>query len=157
MARQPYIVPATARGIIALLDYYNVSIEGKLTTVVGRSRLVGQPIAQLLLHRNATVTTAHRKTLDLASTAKQADILVVVAGHPNLITPDMVKPGAIVIDVGLTKTDHGMQGDVHPEVAEVASSVSPVPCVVGPMTVCCLMQNVVQAATMQANYDSSPS
>jgi methylenetetrahydrofolate dehydrogenase (NADP+)/methenyltetrahydrofolate cyclohydrolase len=153
MNGQPTLVPATARGVVALLKYYDIPIAGQQVVVVGRSRLVGQPVAQLLLQQNATITIAHRQTKALASVTQLADIVVVAAGQPGLIVPTMIKAGATVIDVGLTKTDQGIMGDVDPSVSRKAGAMSPVPGGVGPLTVSCLMQNIVQAALLQSKYD----
>lgn len=149
MANQPQLVPATARGIIALLDYYQIPITGQNITVIGRSRLVGQPIAQLLLHQGATVTIAHRQTKGLAELSRRADVLIVAAGHPGLITSEFVADNSVVIDVGLTRTDQGLAGDVAIEVQSKVKAITPVPGGVGPLTVTCLFQNLVQATGLQ--------
>lgn len=140
------IVPATPLGVIALLDHYGVPIEGRQAVVVGRSNLVGKPVAALLLGRNATVTMAHSRTRDLAATTRTADILVAAVGSPRLITPEMVKPGAAVLDVGLTREEGGIVGDVRPDVASVAGHLTPMPGGTGLMTVAMVVANTVAAA-----------
>jgi methylenetetrahydrofolate dehydrogenase (NADP+) / methenyltetrahydrofolate cyclohydrolase len=140
------LVPATALGIMALLDEYDVALEGARATVVGRSEIVGRPVAQLLLQRNATVTMCHSRTSDLAAEMRAADVLVVAVGIPHFVTPDKVKAGAAVVDVGITRTADGLVGDVDPAVADVAGLVTPVPGGVGPMTIALLLQNTVRAA-----------
>ena len=144
-------LPCTPAGIIALLDYYNINVSGKRCVIVGRSNIVGKPMAMLLLERNGTVTICHSRTVDLAAHTKEADILVVAVGKPEMITADMVKPGAVVIDVGINRTeDRGLVGDVHFEsVSEVASFITPVPGGVGPMTITTLLKNTLRAARMQ--------
>ena len=138
----------TPKGIIKLLDKAGVEIAGKHAVVIGRSNIVGFPVAKLLLDRNATVTVAHRHTEDLASITRQADILVVAIGQPRLITGDMVKEGVAVIDVGITRDPEGGSffGDVDFESVEPkASVITPVPGGVGPMTIACLMENTLEA------------
>jgi methylenetetrahydrofolate dehydrogenase (NADP+)/methenyltetrahydrofolate cyclohydrolase len=139
-------VPATARGIMSLYDHYSISLEGKHVVVVGRSQLVGKPVASLCLQRNATVTVCHSHTVGLENITRTADILVIACGKPRLITASHVVPGQIVIDVGLHRTDSGLCGDVdYDEVARVVSAITPVPGGVGPLTVASLFQNVVDA------------
>jgi methylenetetrahydrofolate dehydrogenase (NADP+)/methenyltetrahydrofolate cyclohydrolase len=141
----------TPAGVMTLLDHYEVELPGADVVVVGRSRTVGMPMALLLLQRNATVTVTHLLTKDLARATRQADVLVVAAGHPGLITRDMVKPGAVVIDIGITRTEDGLKGDVaFDEVAEVARLISPVPGGVGPMTIATLMSHTVALAWARA-------
>ena len=141
-------VPATAAAVMAILQEYKVPLSGSHTVVVGRSRVVGKPLAHLLLNEDATVTLCHSKTKNLAEITKQADILVAAAGREGLITKEHVKPGAIVIDVGTNMTANGMVGDVDAvSVGEVASGLSPVPGGVGPVTTAILLQQTVQAAT----------
>lgn len=142
------LAPCTPLGIITMLDRNNVSIEGKEAVVVGRSNVVGKPVAIMLLNRGATVTICHSKTKDLASHTKRADILVVAVGKAHVITADMVKDGAVVIDVGINRTDAGkLVGDVDFEaISKKASYITPVPGGCGPMTVASLMLNVVRAA-----------
>ncbi len=142
----PTFVPATPAGIMVLLDEHGVEIEGRHAVVVGRSQIVGKPIAQLLLARNATVTICHSRTPDLGAVTREADILVAGVGRAHLVTAAMVKEGAAVVDVGITRTDEGLVGDVHPDVAEVASHLTPVPGGVGPMTIALLLRNTVLAA-----------
>lgn len=139
-------LPATPAGIIRLLEYYNVKIEGKNAVVVGRSNVVGKPTAMLLLRKNATVTICHSKTENLAEHTKKADILVVAAGKPEMITGDMVKKGAVVIDVGINKSEKGIVGDVRFDDVIKKADCSPVPGGVGLMTVAMLLDNVVKAA-----------
>ena len=127
----PTIVPATPRGCIALLDEYGVELEGARTVVIGRSNIVGKPVAQLLVQRNATVTICHSRTRDLAAHLWEADVVVAAVGRPRLVKAEMVKPGAAVIDVGVNRTDDGLVGDVDPGVAEVSGLLSPVPGGVG--------------------------
>lgn len=145
-SNNPDIAPCTAQGIIDLLDYYNIPIEGKHAVVVGRSNIVGKPIAHLLTCRNATVTVCHSKTPNLSEYTKQADILVVAIGKPKYITSDMVKDTAVVIDVGINRDENGkLCGDVDFEqVAPVVSAITPVPGGVGPMTVAELLKNTVK-------------
>ncbi|MCC6290935.1 bifunctional 5,10-methylenetetrahydrofolate dehydrogenase/5,10-methenyltetrahydrofolate cyclohydrolase [Candidatus Nomurabacteria bacterium] len=139
--------PATARGILSLLDHYQIKISGKRVVVVGRSTLVGKPIARALLSRGATVTICHRQTQNLADETRRADILVVAAGSPHLIKENYVKPGQVVIDVGLSSTGEGkLLGDVDQvSVREIVSAISPVPGGVGPMTVVSLFLNLLDA------------
>ncbi|MCL2404104.1 MAG: bifunctional methylenetetrahydrofolate dehydrogenase/methenyltetrahydrofolate cyclohydrolase FolD [Defluviitaleaceae bacterium] len=143
-------VPCTPEGVITMLDHYNIDIKGKHAVVVGASNIVGKPMAMMLLHHHATVTVCHIHTVDLASFTRMADILVCAVGKINLITADMVKPGAVVIDVGINpKSDGTICGDVDFEaVSQVASYISPVPGGVGPMTRAILMQNTANAADM---------
>ena len=139
-------VGATPVGIMRLLGEYGIPIEGARAVVVGRSLIVGRPVAMLLLHANATVTICHSRTDDLARQTLDADILVVAVGTPAVITADMVKLGGAVIDVGINRTEGGLVGDVDPAVAEVAACLTPVPGGVGPMTIACLLENAVRAA-----------
>lgn len=139
--------PCTPRGIIKMLEYYKVEIAGKSVTIVGRSNIVGKPLAIMLMNRDATVTVCHSKTAHIENYTRDADIVVAAVGRPKMITADMVKKGAIVIDVGTTKVDNKLTGDVDFEkVSKKASFITPVPGGVGPMTVACLMENVVRAA-----------
>jgi methylenetetrahydrofolate dehydrogenase (NADP+) / methenyltetrahydrofolate cyclohydrolase len=156
--------PCTPLGVIELLDDIPVRLEGAEAVVVGRSNLSGKPIAQLLLARNATVTICHSRTRDLRATCSRADVLIAAVGRPRLIGRDFVKPGAVVIDVGMNRltpeqagNSSGLVGDVDFEaVAEVASAITPVPGGVGPMTVALLLRNTLQAARGQAGLDPSP-
>ncbi|CAN5665412.1 bifunctional methylenetetrahydrofolate dehydrogenase/methenyltetrahydrofolate cyclohydrolase [soil metagenome] len=143
---QKALVPCTPLGLICIMDYYGLPIAGKRTVIVGRSNLVGKPAAALFLQRHATVTLAHSRTRDLAALTREADILVAAVGREALITPDMVRPGAVVLDVGITRVDGRLRGDVHPGVAEVAAYLTPMPGGTGPMTVAMLMQNSYDAA-----------
>jgi methylenetetrahydrofolate dehydrogenase (NADP+)/methenyltetrahydrofolate cyclohydrolase len=140
------LVAGTPTGIITLLDEYGVPLEGAHAVVVGRSNIVGKPVALLLLARNATVTICHSRTADLAAETRQADVLVVAVGEAGLISPEMVKEGATVVDVGINRTDEGLRGDVDPAVAERAGLITPVPGGVGPMTIASLLRNTVKAA-----------
>jgi methylenetetrahydrofolate dehydrogenase (NADP+) / methenyltetrahydrofolate cyclohydrolase len=140
------LVPATPLGVMQLLDEYRLAIAGRRAVVVGRSPLVGKPLALLLLQANATVTICHSRTDDLARHTLDADILVAAVGLPGLITADMVKQGAAVIDVGITRTGDGVSGDVEADVADVAAFLTPVPGGVGPMTIAALLGNAARAA-----------
>ena len=140
------LVPATPLGVMALLNQYEIPLTCRRAVVVGRSPLVGKPAAMLLLQANATVTMCHSRTDDLARHTLAADVLVVAVGVPGVVTADMVKQGATVIDVGITRTDAGLVGDVDPSVAEIAAFLTPVPGGVGPMTIACLLGNTLQAA-----------
>jgi methylenetetrahydrofolate dehydrogenase (NADP+)/methenyltetrahydrofolate cyclohydrolase len=143
---RPAHVGATPLGIMRLLTEYRIRIAGARATVVGRSIIVGKPVSQLLLAANATVTICHSRTEDLQRHTADADILVAAVGEPGLITEDMVKTGAAVIDVGITRTESGLLGDVDPGVAEVAAFLTPVPGGVGPMTIALLLESTVRAA-----------
>ena len=145
---EPGPLPSTPRGIVELLRHYDVPIAGADVTVIGRGITVGRALGLLLTRRseNATVTLTHTGTKDLPGHTRRADIVVVAAGRAGLLTADMVKPGAAVLDVGITRTDAGLVGDVAPEVAEVAGSLAPMPGGVGPMTRAMLLANVVDAA-----------
>jgi methylenetetrahydrofolate dehydrogenase (NADP+)/methenyltetrahydrofolate cyclohydrolase len=140
------LVPATPLGVMHLLNEYKIPLAGVRAVVVGRSSLVGKPMAMLLLQANATVTICHSRTDDLARHTLAADLLVAAVGLPGVITTDMVKQGATVIDVGITRTDSGLVGDVEPDVANVAAYLTPVPGGVGPMTIAALLGNAVRAA-----------
>lgn len=139
------VVAATPTGIMALLDDYDVPLEGARAVVVGRSTIVGKPVALLLLARNATVTICHSRTADLAAHTREADVLVVAVGQANLVTPEMVKEGATVVDVGMNRTEEGLFGDVDPAVMDHAGLMTPVPGGVGPMTIASLLRNTVKA------------
>jgi methylenetetrahydrofolate dehydrogenase (NADP+)/methenyltetrahydrofolate cyclohydrolase len=145
---EPGPLPCTPRGIVELLRRYDVPIAGAEVTVIGRGITVGRSLGLLLTRRseNATVTLCHTGTRDLAGHTRRADIVVVAAGRPGLLTPDMVRPGATVLDVGITRTEAGLVGDVAPGVAEVAGYLAPMPGGVGPMTRAMLLTNVVEAA-----------
>ncbi len=144
---RPCIVPCTPKGIIHLIRSTGVEVSGRKAVVVGRSNIVGKPVAKLLLDLNATVTIAHSRTRDLAALTREADILVAAVGRPRMITGDMVKPGAVVIDVGINRTEDGhLVGDVDFESASaIAGWITPVPGGVGPMTIAMLMQNTLEA------------
>ena len=150
---QPTIVPCTPLGIIALLEEIHTTFEGRHAVVVGRSNIVGKPIAKLLLDRNCTVTIAHSRTADLAAICREADILVVAVGRPQMITGEMVKKGATVIDVGINRLEDGrLVGDVDFEsVAPVAGAITPVPGGVGPMTITMLMRNTIECYKKRIN------
>lgn len=143
---RPTLVPATPLGIIALLEEYGVPLAGAEAVVIGRSEIVGKPVAQLLQHANATVTVCHSRTRDLAGHTQRADVLVAAVGSPGLVSADMVKEGAAVIDVGQNKTEAGLVGDVAADASERASLITPVPGGVGPMTIAMLLRNTVRAA-----------
>jgi methylenetetrahydrofolate dehydrogenase (NADP+)/methenyltetrahydrofolate cyclohydrolase len=170
--QRPGLVPCTPAGIIEILNRSHIPISGREAVVVGRSDIVGKPVAMLLINANATVTVCHSKTRDLPGVCRRADILVAAIGRPGMITRDFVKPGAIVIDVGMNKvTDRAeferlfagnaqraetfrakgsvLVGDVHPEVIEVAGAITPVPGGVGPLTIAMLMANTVRAAKLR--------
>lgn len=150
------LVSCTPLGIMSLIDHYKIELEGKHAVVVGRSNTVGKPVAMLLLQRNSTVTVCHSKTSDLKEFTKQADILVVAVGRPSLITGDMVKKGAVVIDVGTNRVGKKLTGDVDfDSVKEKASYISPVPGGVGPMTVASLMGNTIKAYKNQVKNNDS--
>ncbi len=145
------LAPCTPSGIIEMLDRYGVEIEGKHAVVLGRSNIVGKPVAMLLLHRNATVTLCHSRTQDLSAVTKTADILIAAVGKPNMVTKDMVKEGAVVIDVGINRVDGKLTGDVaFNEVEPKASLITPVPGGVGPMTIAMLMANTLKAFKAQS-------
>lgn len=146
--REEVFEPATAAGIMRMVEHYKIPVSGANAVVVGRSNIVGKPIALMLLHRDATVTICHSKTSNLADYTKNADVLVVAAGKPGLIKPEMVKPGAYVIDVGTTRVGEKVVGDVDPEVQKKAH-LSPVPGGVGPLTVAVLLENTLKANKMK--------
>jgi len=147
VAGLPAFAPATAAAVLALLDHYQVELLGRHVVVVGRSVVVGKPVAHLLLDRHATVTICHSRTPDLAAITRQADVLVVAAGRAGLIGPRHVSPGTTVIDVGTNASaDGGLAGDVDPAVAEVAAGLTPVPGGVGPVTTALLLRHVTAAA-----------
>ncbi len=171
-AGRPALAPCTPAGVIEILKRSNLPISGQHAVIVGRSDIVGKPVAMLLLHENATVTICHSKTRDLAAVTKEADILVAAIGRPGFITPEMVKPGATIIDVGINrittledfdrffagnakrqaafdKRGSTIVGDVHPKAFELAGAYTPVPGGVGPLTIAMLMSNTVRAAKMR--------
>lgn len=148
---KPEMIPCTPYGIMKMFEAYDIDLTGKRAVVIGRSNIVGKPMAQLLLMKNATVTIAHSKTEHLAEVAKEADILVVAIGRGHFATKEFVKPGAVVIDVGMNRNQEGkLIGDVaFDEVSEIASYITPVPKGVGPMTITMLMYQTVEAAKKQ--------
>ena len=145
-ARAP--LPCTPRGILELLHRYSLTTSGKDVVVIGRGLTVGRPLGLLLSQRgsDATVTTTHTNTKDLISHTKRADIVIAAIGSAHFLTPEMINPGAVVLDVGITRTNSGLQGDVHPDVAKIASAFAPMPGGVGPMTRAMLLSNVVEMA-----------
>ena len=143
---EPFLVPATPSGVMVMLEAHDVELEGKEAVVIGRSEIVGKPMAMLLLAEHATVTICHSRTADLAAHTRRADVLVAGVGRPGLVTKEMVKPGATVIDVGVNRTEAGLVGDVDPGVWEVAGLMTPVPGGVGPMTIAMLLRNTLTAA-----------
>ncbi len=147
---RPRLIPCTPAGIMRLMEHARVDLPGKEAVVVGRSVIVGRPMALLLLHANATVTMCHTRTRELAAHTRRADILVVAAGRPRLINGQMIKPGAVVIDVGVNRVDGKLAGDVdYASASAVAGWITPVPGGVGPMTIAMLLQNTLQAAESQ--------
>ena len=150
---QPCIVPCTPRGVIVMLDRAGIEITGKNAVVVGRSNIVGKPVAKLLLDRNATVTIAHSRTKNLKEVCRQADILVAAVGRPQMLTADYIKPGAAVIDVGINRLEDGrLVGDVDFEGAKaIAGAITPVPGGVGPMTITMLMRNTIECFLRRMN------
>lgn len=141
-------LPCTPAGVMELLDAYGIDPSGKRCVVIGRSNIVGKPMSMLLLHRNGTVTICHSKTEQLAEICREADILVAAVGRAGFVTRDMVKPGAVVIDVGMNRADGKLCGDVAPDVAETAGYMTPVPGGVGPMTITMLMKNTLKSAQL---------
>jgi methylenetetrahydrofolate dehydrogenase (NADP+)/methenyltetrahydrofolate cyclohydrolase len=154
---EPGPLPCTPRGIVVLLRRFDVPIAGADVTVIGRGITVGRSLGLLLTRRseNATVTLCHTGTKDLAGHTRRADIVIAAAGRPGLVTADMVRPGAAVVDVGITRTDAGLAGDVDPGAAEVAGWLAPVPGGVGPMTRAMLLANVVEAAERQFDPEAT--
>lgn len=152
LAGMPGVVPCTPAGILAVLDHYGIELKGAEAVVVGRSRIVGKPLAQLLLARHATVTVCHTRTRDLAAHTRRAEILAVAAGRPAVVTADMVRPDAVVVDVGVNRLPDGrLSGDVDfAAVRERVRAITPVPGGIGPMTVAMLMRNTLDAARRQA-------
>jgi methylenetetrahydrofolate dehydrogenase (NADP+)/methenyltetrahydrofolate cyclohydrolase len=143
---RPRLVPATPLGIMALLAEHRIPLEGAEAVVIGRSDIVGKPIAHLLLQANATVTICHSRTSDLARYTLEADVLVVAVGSAEVVAPDMVKQGSAVVDVGINRTEGGIVGDVAPDAKDVAAFITPVPGGVGPMTIAMLLRNTIKAA-----------
>jgi len=152
----PIHVPATPSGCMELLSAYGVDPSGKEAVVIGRSEIVGRPMAMLLMHANATVTVCHSRTADLAAHVRRADIVVAAVGRPGIVTPEMVKPGAAVLDVGLTRTEEGIRGDVDPAVVEVAGHLTPMPGGTGPMTIAMLLRSTVRAARFRQGLLAFP-
>jgi methylenetetrahydrofolate dehydrogenase (NADP+)/methenyltetrahydrofolate cyclohydrolase len=146
LAGTPAHVPGTPAGVLELLDEYAVELEGAEAVVIGRSDIVGKPVALLLLHRHATVTICHSRTRALGDVVRRADIVVAAVGVPGIVTAEMVKPGAAVVDVGINRTESGLVGDVDPAVADVAGLLTPVPGGVGPMTIAMLLRSTIRAA-----------
>jgi methylenetetrahydrofolate dehydrogenase (NADP+)/methenyltetrahydrofolate cyclohydrolase len=147
LAGEPGMVPCTPAGCLEILDHYGAALEGAEAVVIGRSRLVGKPLAHLLLQRHATVTLCHTRTRDLAAHTRRADVLCVAAGRPRVVTGDMVKEGAWVIDVGINRLETGkLVGDVDFESVQARANVTPVPGGVGPMTIAMLLRNTLRAA-----------
>jgi len=153
---RPALVPATPLGVMELLAEYDVRLEGARSVVIGRSDIVGRPVAALLTHANSTVTVCHSRTRDLGHHTLDADVVVAAVGVAGLVAADMVKPGAAVIDVGTIRTEAGLVGDVDPAVAEVAGLLTPVPGGVGPMTIACLLGNTVRAARLRRGKVALP-
>ena len=144
------LVPCTPHGVIKMLEISGIPIAGKKATIIGRSNIVGKPMANLLLARNATVTVCHSRTTDLPEVTRQADILVAAIGKPNFVTADMVKPGATIVDVGINRVGEKLVGDVDfTAVKEIAGAITPVPGGVGPLTIAMLLYNTVKAAKIQ--------
>jgi methylenetetrahydrofolate dehydrogenase (NADP+)/methenyltetrahydrofolate cyclohydrolase len=139
-----------------LLAEYGVDPKGMEAVVIGRSEIVGRPMAMLLMHAHATVTVCHSRTQDLAGHVRRADIVVAAVGRPGIVTPDMVRPGATVLDVGLTRTDEGIRGDVDPAVAGVAGFLTPMPGGTGPMTIAMLLRSTVRAARFRRGLLAYP-
>ena len=143
---RPSLVGATPVGVMALLNEHGVQLDGARAVVIGRSDIVGKPMAHLLMQANATVTICHSHTRDLERHTLEADVLVVAVGAAALVSPDMVKAGGVVVDVGMNRTEAGLVGDVDPGAADRAALITPVPGGVGPMTIACLLQNAVRCA-----------
>lgn len=146
---EPGLRPATPLGVITLLRHYNIAMEGQHAVIIGRSNLVGKPLAALLLEQNATVTIAHSRTSNLPEVARSADILIAAVGVPYMVEASWVKPGATVIDVGVSRVDGELRGDVHPDVWNVAGAVTPMPGGTGLLTVASVIANTVHAAKGQ--------
>src|SRR4051794_22217237 len=153
---RPTLVPATPLGMMALLEEHAIPLDGARAVVVGRSDIVGKPVAHLLLQEHATVTICHSRTVDLARHTLAADVLVAAVGRPAVITPEMVKRNAVVLDVGINRTDAGVVGDVDPAAAEVAGFMTPVPGGIGPMTIALLLRNAVRCARYRRGLVTFP-
>jgi len=156
MMGRPTLVPATPRGIMRMFEEHEIELKGARAVVIGRSNIVGRPIAQLLLHANATVTVCHSRTRDLAHHTLDADVLVAAVGSLHIVGADMVKVGAAVIDVGMNRTPEGLFGDVDPGAAERAAYMTPVPGGVGPMTIAMVLENTVTAARARRGMLAKP-
>jgi methylenetetrahydrofolate dehydrogenase (NADP+) / methenyltetrahydrofolate cyclohydrolase len=152
----PTFVAATPAGILEILREYEVELQGARAVVIGRSNIVGKPMALLLLAEHATVTICHSRTRDLPAVAREADVIVAAVGRPNTVTADMVSEGAAVVDVGINRTDEGLVGDVASDVRDVAGLLTPVPGGVGPMTIASLLRNTVRAARFQSRELAFP-
>jgi methylenetetrahydrofolate dehydrogenase (NADP+)/methenyltetrahydrofolate cyclohydrolase len=153
---RPAHVPATPLGVMRLLEEHDVELQGANALVVGRSDIVGKPMAMMLLHAHATVTICHSRTRDLAEQTRAADVLVVAVGQHGVVGPDDIRAGSTVIDVGMNRTDEGLRGDVDPTAAEVAALITPVPGGVGPMTIATLLGNTVRAARFRRGVLAFP-
>ena len=154
---EPFLVPATPSGVMVMLEEHGVELKGKDAVIIGRSEIVGKPMAMLLLAQHATVTICHSRTVDLAAHTRRADVLVAAVGRPGLVTPDMVKRGATVIDVGVNRTHEGkLVGDVDPACFDVAGLMTPVPGGVGPMTIAMLLRNTLTAAQHRRSQVAVP-
>jgi methylenetetrahydrofolate dehydrogenase (NADP+)/methenyltetrahydrofolate cyclohydrolase len=152
----PTFVAATPAGIMEILREYQVELKGARAVVIGRSNIVGKPMALLLLAEHATVTICHSRTRDLPAVVREADVIVAAVGHPQTVTADMVREGATVVDVGINRTDDGLVGDVAQDVREKAGLLTPVPGGVGPMTIASLLRNTVRAARYQSGELAFP-
>jgi methylenetetrahydrofolate dehydrogenase (NADP+) / methenyltetrahydrofolate cyclohydrolase len=152
----PTFVAATPAGIMEILREYEVDLQGARAVVIGRSNIVGKPMALLLLAEHATVTICHSRTRDLPAVVREADVIVAAVGRPDTVTTDMVRDGATVVDVGINRTDEGLVGDVAPDVREKAGLLTPVPGGVGPMTIASLLRNTVRAARYQSGKLAFP-
>jgi len=153
---EPTFVPATPLGIMALLEEYEVALEGARAVVIGRSTIVGKPVALLLLRANATVTICHSRTHDLAARVREAEVVVAAVGQAALVAAGDVSPGAVVVDVGINRTEEGLRGDVDPRAAERARLITPVPGGVGPMTIAMVLRNTVRAAKFRRGLLAFP-
>jgi len=152
----PTFVAATPAGIMEILREYEVDLQGARAVVIGRSNIVGKPMALLLLAEHATVTICHSRTRDLPAVVREADVIVAAVGRPDTVTADMVRDGATIVDVGINRTDEGLVGDVAPDVREKAGLLTPVPGGVGPMTIASLLRNTVRAARYQSGKLAFP-
>src|SRR4051812_25677897 len=153
---RPTLVPATPLGVMAMLREHRIELDGARAVVIGRSDIVGKPLAHLLLQANATVTLCHSHTQDSAQHTPEGDVLVAAVGVAAMVSPDMVKTGGVVVDVGINRTEAGIVGDVDPGAADVAAYLTPVPGGVGPMTIACLLENAVKCARYRTGEASYP-